>query len=115
MDASPASPPAKLKDLSAPEALSLLAANPALRIVDVRTPAEFHAGHIEGALLAPLGKTARSVDGWPVTTPILLVCHSGHRSHVAGTQLLRLGFQDVSHIAGGMIAWKRSGAPLTRE
>lgn len=113
MDTSAASP-GKLRNLSASEAQALRAENPGVRVVDVRTEEEFHAGHIEGALLASLGQTSRALAGWPAATPILLVCHSGHRSEVAGMQLLRLGFQDVSHIAGGMVDWVRSGGRAVR-
>lgn len=106
--------PKSLKNLRPEEVLKLRAEKPGVRMVDVRTPGEFRQGHIEGALLAPLGQTAKAVKDWPRDTPVVLVCHSGHRSQSAAAELLQLGFSDVSHLAGGMLAWRRHGAPQVR-
>ncbi|MDA8344017.1 MAG: rhodanese-like domain-containing protein [Thermaerobacter sp.] len=107
--------PAGLKNLGPEEIQQLCASNPNVRIVDVRTPGEFRQGHIEGALLAPLGQTTKVVKDWPRDTALVLVCHSGHRSQTAAHELIQLGFQDVSHLAGGMMSWVRRGAPYVRK
>lgn len=49
-----------------------------------------------------------------LTAPILLYCRSGRMSEIAGRALLEAGFTDVSHLKGGMDAWRRSGRSLVR-
>lgn len=44
--------------------------------------------------------------------PILLYCESGRMSETAGRRLLRAGYMDVSHLAGGLEAWRRAGLQL---
>ena len=66
------------------------------RIVDVREPGEFAAGHIEGAHNLPLSKVMGQFDQYKaLSRPLILVCRSGNRSGMV-TQLLRAkGFEDV--------------------
>jgi rhodanese-related sulfurtransferase len=40
---------------------------------------------------------------------IVLYCMSGRMSEIAARDLMRLGYTDVSHLGGGMTAWKKSG------
>jgi len=65
-------------------------------LVDVRTEAEFAAGHVEGAINVPLGVlTERLAALGPKSRPVVLYCRSGSRSGVA-TRLLRArGFEQV--------------------
>lgn len=76
-------------------------------ILDVRTEMEFSHGHIEGAQHLPLKYIKRSVKTLDRDKKYLLVCATGHRSRAAATILLKNGFQDVSHLKGGMMAWNR--------
>ncbi len=81
-------------------------------LIDVRTPAEFAQGHISGATLIPVNQIPYVVNKLPRNKKILLYCRSGSRSHSACTYLYRLGFNNVSHIHGGIISWVRQGLPL---
>ncbi len=45
--------------------------------------------------------------------PILLYCESGRMSGIAGRTLLQAGYLDVSHLAGGLQAWRRADLQLT--
>ena len=85
------------------------------RLVDVRTPDEFAAGHIAGALnidwyasdfLEKAG-AALSKD-----CPVLLYCRSGKRSAAASAKLSREGFK-VFNLEGGYLAWTGAGKPVT--
>jgi rhodanese-related sulfurtransferase len=56
-------------------------------------------------------KIAESLDKLPrdKSAKIVLYCRSGRMSEIATRELARLGYSQVSHLAGGMIDWKQSG------
>jgi glyoxylase-like metal-dependent hydrolase (beta-lactamase superfamily II)/rhodanese-related sulfurtransferase len=87
------------------------------RIIDVREPDEFSGsfGHIEGAILIPLGQLSVQQDGVDRSKPIVTVCRSGGRSAQAFVLLKRAGFEQVANLAGGMIHWHEFGLPVIRE
>jgi phage shock protein E len=75
------------------------------RLVDVRTPSEFAAGHIEGALNIPvqeLGDRLQELE--PRDQAVVVYCRSGHRSGNAARLLTRAGFPTV-HDLGAMSRW----------
>ena len=75
------------------------------RLVDVRTPEEFDAGHIEGAVNLPIDALpGRIGELGPPSTPIVVYCRSGRRSADAAAQLRAAGFTDVLDL-GPMSAW----------
>lgn len=45
---------------------------------------------------------------------IVLYCRSGRMSEIAAAELAALGYANVSHLAGGIIAWEEAGQPLQR-
>jgi rhodanese-related sulfurtransferase len=81
------------------------------RLVDVRNPDEFAAGHIDGAVLVPVDRIeerAASSIG-PPGTPVVVYCKSGRRSAQAAETLRRMGYVEVYDL-GGMDAWKAASA-----
>ena len=106
--------PRALKDLAARELARRLDAGEELQLVDVRRPYEYHRGHIAGAVSVPLGAERRGLSDWPHDAPVVLICLSGHRSQAAAANLLDMGFRDVSHLEGGMLAWLRARLPISR-
>jgi phage shock protein E len=76
------------------EAHRLVAAG--VTVVDVRTPAEFAAGHVPGALNIPHDEMpGRAQEIGPPSTPVLLYCHSGRRAEIAGRTLQGKGFSRI--------------------
>ncbi len=75
------------------------------RLLDVRTPQEFTAGHIQGAVNIPIAELERRLsEVGPKETPVVVYCASGARS-AAATRLLRgKGWQQVMDL-GGMSRW----------
>ena len=73
------------------------------KVVDVRTPAEFAQGHIEGSVNIPLDQVQARVGELDPQAPIILCCASGGRSGMAKGILDRAGFTQA-HNAG---AWTR--------
>jgi len=77
-------------------------------LVDVRETKEYEVEHIPGALLLPL--SSFDPDTFPVLPgkKIVLHCAIGKRSEAAGKMLLKAGYRDIVHMAGGMSAWKEA-------
>ena len=69
-------------------------------VVDVREPSEFEAGHIDGALLAPLAHVEDHLNEVPKGREIVLVCHSGRRSALAYARLAERGFTALRNMEG---------------
>jgi hydroxyacylglutathione hydrolase len=81
-------------------------------ILDVRTNAEFGAGHVPGALNIGLGGPFDSWAGQLVEfdDPILIVADDESKVDEAVTRLARVGIENVKgYLAGGMEAWRRAG------
>jgi len=79
-------------------------------IIDVRTPQEFAAGHIAGALNIPverLESAIAQVKGVGKESAILLYCRSGRRSAMARSLLKRQGYRNI-HDGGGIESLVRS-------
>lgn len=75
-------------------------------ILDVRQADEFHSGHIEGAVLIPLGELPDRIHELDPKQEIVINCRSGARSARACQILEANGFQDVSNLVGGILAWQ---------
>ncbi len=89
--------------LRAGEAKKLVAEGAAL--VDVRTPAEYAAGHLEGAKNIPVQEIgARLKEVGSKEKPVVVYCASGMRSATAAGLLRRAGFTKVVNL-GPMSAW----------
>ena len=75
------------------------------RLVDVRTPGEFAAGHLPGAVNIPLHELdGRLAELHPKSGPVVLYCRSGRRSGSAARVLKSAGFAAV-HDLGAMSRW----------
>lgn len=96
----------KAKPLADPAALQkALAAGEAVIVVDVRTPEEYGAGHVKGAVNIPYDIIASKLPAADKAARIVLYCRSGRRSGIAAATLLGLGFSDVADM-GPFAAWK---------
>ncbi len=95
------------------EARELLKGKQPPFLLDVRQPAEYHAGHITGATLIPLGELRMRTDELPQDREILCVCRSGSRSSAAARQLASIGYKTLN-LSGGMSAWQRDGLPIKK-
>jgi rhodanese-related sulfurtransferase len=83
-------------------------------LVDVREPAEWAAGHAEGARHIPLAQLGQRQRELPVGRPVITVCRSGARSARAATLLAGQG-RDASNLDGGMRAWAAAGLPVVTQ
>ena len=74
-------------------------------ILDVRTPAEYGAWHIPGAVLIPYTELRQRLDEVPRDKPVYTYCRSGFRSYIAYCVLKQNGWHDVAFLAGGMMTY----------
>lgn len=84
------------------------------RLVDVRTPHEFRAGHPKGARNVSPQQIKADTTGLKKEGEVLVICASGHRSARAARQLAGMGFTNVSNVRGGISAWMGAGLPVKR-
>jgi rhodanese-related sulfurtransferase/thioredoxin-related protein len=103
------------KDLSVEEFASM-AADKRNVILDVRTPEEYQAGHIAGAInLDVIGpdflKKAGALDK---SKTYLVHCASGVRSLRACSKLEKLDFSKLYNLPGGFKAWVKAGRPVEK-
>lgn len=87
-----------------------------VRVLDVRSPAEFEGVHIPGAYNVPLdtlGEHASDIQRH-VEEPVVLVCRSGMRASQAEQRLAAAGMGNVKVLEGGMMAWEQSGGRVNR-
>ena len=77
-------------------------------VLDVRTPEEYAAGHVPGAMLIPHDQLAMRLEALDRDRPIIVYCRTGRRSALAET-LLRQRGHDVSQLQGSWQAWQAAG------
>ena len=95
-------------------AFSAKTAEAGVVILDVRTPEEFMAGHIQGAINI-------DVEGVGFDTEIAkldkeatyaVYCRSGRRSVVAVDAMEKNGFSKLFNLSDGVIDWQANSLPL---
>jgi rhodanese-related sulfurtransferase len=99
-------PSAEYRAITPQEAKALMQADPAVVLVDVRTPAEYAEKRIPKSILIPDYELASKA---PALLPkkdatIILYCRSGRRSHQAALALMGLGYTRILDL-GGIISW----------
>lgn len=82
-------------------------------LLDVRTPGEYAAGHVPGAVNLPLDQLDGADVGKrvPPGQPVYVICEVGGRSARAASLLAGHGVPVVD-VAGGTRAWKAAGHAL---
>lgn len=82
-------------------------------VLDVRTPEEYAAGHVPGAVLIPHDQLAGRLSELDRDRWVLVYCRSGRRADAAQTVLERAGFE-VRQIEGSWQRWEAEGRPVER-
>jgi phage shock protein E len=107
---------ATLRILTAADLHELLSEGQDVQVLDVRTPAEFAAGHIAGSMLVPYDE----IEGWPEgldeDRPTAIICKAGARALHAAAILDQLTAGELFVVAeGGVPDWPSFGGDLTTE
>ena len=78
------------------------------RLLDVRSPKEFAAGTIPGALNIPVDELRGRLDELERKAPVMTFCAMGLRSYVAARVLMQSGFSDVTCLSGGYTTYSQA-------
>jgi molybdopterin/thiamine biosynthesis adenylyltransferase/rhodanese-related sulfurtransferase len=83
-------------------------------LLDTREPHEFAEAHIEGAELVPPSEVTARIDELAPDSDerIVLYCRSGNRSRKAAEELAELGYSNLAHLEGGILAWQEDRRPV---
>lgn len=88
-----------------------LQAQPGLQLLDVRTPAEYAAGHVPGARLVPHDQLAAHIGELDPSRPVVVYCKTGRRAMLAEAVLEQHHF-DVRQLQGSWEGWHAAGLPV---
>ncbi len=103
--------PTEAQDLGTPKGFSL-SKTKSVAFVDPRTPADFAAGHIPGAVMIPFAEVREGAAEQLRDYDILVVYDSDYDDVVARSmskRLLEFGHWDVYTLTGGLRAWDKGG------
>jgi rhodanese-related sulfurtransferase len=107
------------KDVSVTEAYAIFALNAGhydFTIIDVRTPEEYAAGHIPGALNRDYSSPAfkDDINDFNKDKIYLVYCQTGRRSAATSQVMAELGFKHIYNMTGGISAWEAAGLPVNQ-
>lgn len=107
-------PAVETANIGADELMSRIEAETAPTILDVRTPEEFAAGHVPGAINIPYTELEERYSELELegSDELVVYCQSGRRAAIAEAALSELGFTNVRDLDGHIAAWKQAERPL---
>lgn len=105
----------QLELTSVQDVQSIVEAPPAdLVILDIRTPEEFAAGRLAGAINIDYyaDDFEQKLGELNLDVPYVMYCNSGNRSSNALPVMDSIGFSEVYELDGGIQAWYGAGLPI---
>jgi len=101
----------KAPHISSQQLSDYLAADESFTLLDVRTEAEYQAGHIKGAQWFARGRLEYYIQELikDPDTKIVLYCRTGGRSALATLTLQDMGYTNVVDLDGGFKEWVSGG------
>ncbi len=112
--AAPAGEPPSIEPQTVGERLAW--GDQSLVLLDVRTPAEYAAGHVPGALNIPHTELAARISELSNarSRDIVVYCRSGNRTAQALKVLGDAGFTRLFHLKGDYLRWSGEDRPVIR-
>ena len=85
-------------------------------ILDVRTPEEFAAGHVPGAINIPYTHLPARLSELPDAgdKEVILYCATGVRAERAARRMREQGYARLLHLDGDMKAWDEKNRPTDK-
>ena len=86
------------------------------QLIDVRTPVEFAAGHVQGARNIPIYEFKQALPALKLDPhrPIVAICATAHRSPPAVRLLRAAGYENAVQLKGGMLSWNAVRLPTQK-
>lgn len=90
--------------------------NSGARVIDVREESEWAAGHIKGAEYIGRGVLERDIEHKipDKNAELILYCGGGFRSALSADNLQKMGYNNVTSMAGGWREWQQKGLPTEK-
>ncbi|MEZ2722358.1 rhodanese-like domain-containing protein [Paenalcaligenes hominis] len=83
-------------------------------LIDIRATDSYKAGHIAQSRHIEAADLVNKTEKIAKDKPIILVCDSGRNASRQVATLRKQGFNDVSVLEGGLMAWTQAGLPLKK-
>jgi hydroxyacylglutathione hydrolase len=99
-------PISRIRQITAQQLRERLGHAEDLAVVDVRSPAEWNHGHVEGAIHVPVGEVGAYAAKLNRHRSLATICEGGFRSLLAASLLARAGLANVVSVVGGMTAYR---------
>jgi rhodanese-related sulfurtransferase len=101
---------ARIKEVSARDALAARGRGESIVFLDVRDLHEVKLGRIPGAVHVSRGNLETKIEAAvPRDARVIIYCASGNRSALAAVTMEEMGYADVASMAGGWRDWIASG------
>jgi rhodanese-related sulfurtransferase len=106
----------RVREVTVPEALQAINGGEA-RLIDVREESEWNEGHAKGADHLSKGIIERDIEKLvpDKDDELILYCGGGFRGALAADSLQKMGYTNVTSLAGGWRAWLEANAPIEEE
>lgn len=105
-----------VQEITPQEAFAELDSSDAV-LIDTREPHEYADVHLEGSTLIPPAMVAAEIEkaAPDKSARVIMHCRSGVRSLVAAETLVKMGYEDVVSVAGGILEWQEQGLPTASD
>jgi rhodanese-related sulfurtransferase len=104
---------ARVKEISAHDAVALRASRPDVVFLDIREQPEVNLGMIPGAMHLARGSMETKIEALvPREKRVVIYCANGNRSAFAADTLQQMGYSEVESLAGGFRDWISEGGDV---
>lgn len=102
-----------VREISVDELKQKMDQNEKIRLIDVRSQAEFAQGIIDGGEFLPLHTLPLHMNDFKNDETIVFYCRTGARSAQACMYLSQNTGIEALNLAGGIVRWYQSGYPIS--
>ncbi|UCB56844.1 MAG: MBL fold metallo-hydrolase [Candidatus Omnitrophota bacterium] len=104
-----------LEMVSPKEAQEVILRDEQVKLLDVRSPLEFHEVHIKDSLNVPIDTIGLKLKDLSESgKSYIVLCRTGNRSPMAADMLLQSGLHTVKVMQGGMTRWQKERLPVIK-